>query len=643
MRHIRQHPFAAVVVAVVLTFATGKTTRADAANDRPNIILIMADDMGWGAMDFPVRLGETAQGKDIEYPGTKLWQTPNLRAMANNGLVFSRMYSQSSVCSPTRASVLTGRSPERLAITNANRGRMENREVTLAEYAKRLGYNTGLFGKWHMGVFTRDIKDANRGGRPNSHDHYSIPSHNGFDTYYATESKTSTYDPGTSGLTTATRYWTAPGKFIALDDPQIKGDDSAIIVREANQFIQAAVKSDTPFFTVVWFHTPHKPLNTPGNKHVDNLAAYKFAMEDLDRAVGDLRDKLRQLGVADNTLICFTSDNGPEDDQDYCTDPLRANKRELYEGGVRVPGLIEWPARVQPGQTHTPMVTSDYLPTILDIWGIEPLASRPLDGQSMADVLLNDRAAKRTQPIISIYANGHRSVVGEHGRYKLITTNKGKDWAIYDIVTDYQEKNALVTTKTLTTSDPKHTAIYQSLLADYDAWTQSIKQSLQALKKPFKTSTLTKATGATPHYSAPPSLKPGKAQSDTPALYQERQHNAHGKSLRIDDTNFDRDVPFDSFLLHWDAKQDNASASVTLVFNRPVLGVIDQRLMLIATDTMSFTDTAFSNNNERGLEANDRWELSDDRKILTINLTGSKADLDQLRILTISELAEIDG
>ena len=135
---------------------------------RPNIILMMADDMGWGAMDAPgfsVRVGLNPDGSEVRYDGTQHWETPNLNAMASNGLLFSRMYSQSPVCSPTRASVLTGRRhPERLGIPFANLGKMENREITVTEYAQSLGYKTGMFGKWHLGSLTRDVNDSNRGG-----------------------------------------------------------------------------------------------------------------------------------------------------------------------------------------------------------------------------------------------------------------------------------------------------------------------------------------------------------------------------------------------------------------------------------------------------------------------------------------------
>lgn len=218
--------------------------------------------MGWGDVSFTVRLGEDSSGNDINYNGTPHWDTPNLNSMASNGLKFSRMYSQATVCSPTRASVLTGRAPQRQSIPFANLGKMQNREVTVAEYASALGYKTGLFGKWHLGSMTRDVNDANRGG-PGSFGVYSTPLNNGFGIHYSTESKVSTYNPTTSGLTRTTRYWTGPGQSIPLNAQELQGDDSAIIARETNEFIADSVNTNDPFLAVVWFHTPHKPVNDP--------------------------------------------------------------------------------------------------------------------------------------------------------------------------------------------------------------------------------------------------------------------------------------------------------------------------------------------------------------------------------------------
>ncbi|MFN3168792.1 MAG: sulfatase-like hydrolase/transferase [Phycisphaeraceae bacterium] len=628
-------PLLALLTCVLCAWTEAK---AETTPHRPNIVLMMADDMGWGAVDFPVRLGETAAGDGVMYPGTRLWRTPNLRAMAEGGLVFSRMYSQAPTCSPTRASVLTGRAPQRIGIPFANRGKMENREATLAEYAQALGYRTGFFGKWHCGVFTREVKDANRGGKPGSHAQYSTPLNNGFDTQYATESKTSTYDPGTSGLTTPTRYWTGPGAFVPLDADELRGDDSAIIAREATAFIEDAVAEGRPFFVVVWFHTPHKPVNTPNNTHVDNLNAFKFAMEDMDRAVGSIRGKLRALGVADQTLLCFTSDNGPEDDQDYCADPLRANKRELYEGGVRVPGLIEWPTRIEPGTSHTPMVTSDYLPTILDIWGVAPVDARPIDGTSLKALLLDDHATPRDQPIF-FKSNRYQAVIaGDNGRYKLISIDGGKNWELYDLLVDYREQDPLITSGTAASTDQATRTRFASLSAKYRAWETSVQRSLEdGITGDYQTRVKSIA-GAALHNEPPMSLKPGAVKSSKPRLYLERQHAIVPQALEFNGDVVEKGTVVHSFLLHHERVDSGETPVVKITFEDDIVAVATTLDELAGTDALSFADPLFDSDKARGLENHDAWSVSEDGKTLRIALDPDGQGLDQVRVLTRSSL-----
>ncbi|MEX0361891.1 MAG: sulfatase-like hydrolase/transferase, partial [Allomuricauda sp.] len=226
--------------------------------EKPNIILIMTDDQGWG---------------DAGYNGHPYLKTPNLDKMAANGVVFNRFYAASAVCSPTRGSVLTGRHPLRYGICTANCGHIKSEEITLAELVKEAGYTTGHFGKWHLGTLTRDTIDANRGGRPQHDAHYAPPTDHGFDTYFVTESKVPTWDPmitppKTAGDVSAaletgksfnTRYWTAPG---TVETENLEGDDSRVIMDRVVPFIEGAVDRKQPFLSVIWFHTPHLPVLT---------------------------------------------------------------------------------------------------------------------------------------------------------------------------------------------------------------------------------------------------------------------------------------------------------------------------------------------------------------------------------------------
>ena len=373
----------------------------------PNIILIMADDQGWG---------------DVGYNGHEHLKTPNLDEMAQNGAVFSRFYSAGSVCSPTRASVMTGRHPNRMGICSANCGHVKDQEITLGEMVKEKGYRTGHFGKWHLGTLTRDVLDANRGGKNENVIHYAPPWDHGFDVSFATESKVPTWDPMVTppisaedvkaslieGDSFGTSYWTGPGQRVTEN---LKGDDSRIIMDRVIPFIEESVSQKQPFLSVVWFHAPHLPVLT-GEKFKNlysNLSEdqqhYYGVISALDKQVGRLRNKLKDLGVADNTLVFYTSDNGPEGlapigRTQGLTNGLKGRKRSLHEGGIRVPGIIEWPSKINPG-THVkvPCFTSDYFPTIAHILGIDiKKYKRPYDGENLVPYWMG-QTDKRTKPL----------------------------------------------------------------------------------------------------------------------------------------------------------------------------------------------------------------------------------------------------
>ncbi len=394
----------------------------------PNIILIMADDLGYG---------------DMSYEGNRLAHTPNLEAMAENGVRLSRFYAASAVCSPTRGSVMTGRHPFRYGIFHANVGALPKREVTLAEILGSHGYQTGFFGKWHLGTLSKTKKDANRGGRAEFLDDYSPPSWHGFQTSFATESKVPTFDPlyappkarrtwwdamnnpKKEGVSYGTAYWDGEG---VEAQGGLSGDDSHIIMERAIGFIDAY--KDKPFFAVIWFHTPHLPVvagredagaidsDNPYTKH------YYGSIRAMDRAVGALREYLAEQGIAGNTLIWFTSDNGPEGVHEKpfpgTTSGLRAAKRSLYEGGIRVPAIVEYPAEIKAGgESAVASVTSDILPTILDLLGIDP-PERVLDGVSILPTLRNVKRHIRRAPIGFEYAD-QIAFIGQ--KYKLIYPN----------------------------------------------------------------------------------------------------------------------------------------------------------------------------------------------------------------------------
>ncbi len=427
--------------------------------ERPNFVLIMGDDLGWG---------------DVGFNGNTVIQTPHLDDMATNSLRFTRFYAASAVCSPTRGSVVTGRHPSRYGIRNANDGHLPTDELSLAELLKDQGYLTGHFGKWHLGTLTETVKDSNRGGGPQTSEHFSPPWKNGFEVCFSTEAKVPTYDPmlqprdaanhigwdsiedRSLAIPYGTRYWDERGEIVT---DNLEGDDSRVIVDRVVPFIQEAARNDRSFLAVVWFHAPHLPV-VAGPKHRARYAEYDSYRQNyygcitaLDEQVGRLRATLREAGVAENTLVTFCSDNGPEgraDDSPGTAGPYRGRKRDLFEGGIRVPSLIEWPARIIPGTTGFPAVTSDYLPTILDALELDVPNDRPCDGISLLP-LVEGSMTERPQPIAFAFQG---KLALSDNRFKLlhypagesegndksaVVTDQEGEFLLFDLIDDQGE------------------------------------------------------------------------------------------------------------------------------------------------------------------------------------------------------------
>jgi arylsulfatase A-like enzyme len=462
---------------LVLLFALLIVSRLSAA-DRPNIILCMSDDHGW---------------EDVGFHGHPFVRTPHLDNMAAEGIQFDRWYAAAPVCSPTRGSCLTGRHPYRYGIYTANAGHMKNEEITLAEILKEQGYTTGHFGKWHLGTLTKTVKDANRGGTEKGLAHYSPPWENGFDTCFSTESKVPTLDPmrnpdpisreakkGVSiGGSYGTAYWTNPGE--RVPDNALKGDDSKLIMDRASLFIDRAVKSDTPFFAVIWFHAPHTPVvadlahQNLYRDHPHGLYGkhYHGSISALDDQIGRLRSQLSTHGISDDTMLWYSSDNGPESNASKgagSAGRFRGRKRSLYEGGVRVPGILVWPRQIQsPSINEIPCVTSDYFPTILDALGIE-LPNRPFDGVSLMP-LIRGKSWARNEPIC--FQSKNVATI-QTKRFKLVSTGTKEDKVknasveLFDLLVDPAESNNIAL------DYPSEVISLQTQLA---AWIASCQQS----------------------------------------------------------------------------------------------------------------------------------------------------------------------
>ena len=491
--------FILILIAVLGAFVTGAF-----AAPRPNIILLMADDMGWGDPSYYSSTVTYADGSP--HPDQGWISTPTMDTMASNGLRFDRFYSASSVCSPTRASCLTGRNPVRVGIGNANSGRLGFDETPLSVVLSNAGYVCGHFGKWHMGTMTTLRRDGNRGDVGNAGE-YSAPWHHQYDTCFATESKVPTYHPYSGGLPLATsfedsnfygtRFWRIPatwnqtsgeGDIVPIEEVNnlIDGDGSKLLVDQAIPFMQDAVANNTPFFLVLWFHTPHKPVVDPdGVTSVNSPDAAKDAIEDLDDAIARVRNELTSLGVRGNTMFWVTSDNGPENGVDSFNEnevgrPIRSGryrdrKGKFYEGGIIVPGILEWPDVITtPASTAIPAVTSDYYPTILDYLELSVPNQKPLDGISLRPII-EGTATTRVKPIG--FKKGSKSAWMDN-QYKLVKESAG--WELFDLVNvapgEEPEQTALADETNVTTKSQAIQDIYNSMLAEYNAWETTVNQ-----------------------------------------------------------------------------------------------------------------------------------------------------------------------
>ncbi len=451
---------AGAAVAVVLPPAV--FSEIQKAN-KPNIILCMADDMGWG---------------DPGFNGNSIIKTPNLDAMAKAGMRFTRFYSGAPVCSPTRGSCLTGRHPYRYGIFGANAGHMQKEEITLAEALKMQGYTTGHFGKWHLGTLTTKEKDSNRGG-PKGAKHYSPPWENGFDVCFSTEAKVPTWNPmksPNSDKPYGTYYWRQDGTKVTEN---LEGDDSRVIMDRVVPFIRNIGDKGKPFFTVIWFHTPHLPVlagpkyREMYSQHSEDEQHYYGCITAMDEQVGRLRAELRALGIADNTMLWFCSDNGPEGKDGKSgrsrgsAGPFRGRKRSLLEGGGRVPGLLEWPARNNAIQdTDIPCSTSDYFPTVMDVLGFKMKGRpEPFDGVSLLP-LIEGKMTERPLPI-GFESRNQVSLTGN--RYKIYSKDKGKTYMLFDLLEDPGENNDLAAEKS---------EILRAMKKKLEMWRASCKDSL---------------------------------------------------------------------------------------------------------------------------------------------------------------------
>lgn len=425
---------------------------------RPNVVLVMADDQGWG---------------DTGYNGHPELKTPHLDALASSGLRLDRFYAAHFNCSPTRGSVMTGRHPARYG-TFSPGSPIRAQELTVARVLQTAGYATGHFGKWHLNGKNGDRNTTDIPGRAILANDPLSPGRLGFDEWVSADNFFD-LDPvlGRNG---------APEKF--------RGDSSDVTTDAALDFIRRQAGAGKSFLAVVWFGSPHVPHQAlPADK-----AAYRALPEKdqnyygelaaVDRSVGRLRAALRELKVSDNTLLWYCSDNGGHAGP-KSTGNLRGEKGTLWDGGLRVPGLVEWPARIaRPFASAMLCSTLDIYPTVLAATGaVAPEQIQPLDGISLLPLFARETET-RTRPLPfwnrAGKQPGHAALID--WPYKLHTDavegrdKRGKNALaahtaplLYDVAKDPKE------TTDLAAQQPERVT---RMLAALEAWKASVENSL---------------------------------------------------------------------------------------------------------------------------------------------------------------------
>lgn len=427
-----------IIILALLAMLPGACAAADEAT-RPNFLVILCDDLGYG---------------DLGCYGHPRIKTPHLDKLAAEGLKLTSCYASAPVCSSSRAGLLTGRTPTRIGIYDwipANHPmHLTKEEVTIASLLKQSGYSTCHVGKWHLnGKF-------NSGEQPQPGDH-------GFDHWMSTQN-----NAGPSHEN--------PKNFVRNGLPvgPLKGYSCQLVADEAIKWLATGRDKAKPFFQFVCFHEPHEPIASPAelvkqysDVETADKAQHHANITNMDRAVGRLLAKLDELKLAENTLVVFTSDNGPETLNRYKTanrsygspGELRAMKLWLYEGGIRVPGIIRWPgAKRQAAVSDEPISNVDLLPTFAELAGAK-LPERTLDGSSVATYLRGAESVQRQTPLYwhYIHALGRPRAALRQGDWMILgkwlagtpqTPAAGKtaelvDFELYNLRDDMAQKNDL--------------------------------------------------------------------------------------------------------------------------------------------------------------------------------------------------------
>lgn len=445
-------------------------------HEKPNVVLFLVDDLGW---------------TDLSSYGSKLYQTPNTDQLVSEGVKFTDAYSSCTVCSPTRASILTGKYPASLQCTDWISGHqrpyaklsvpnwtqhIRDQDVTLAEALKQQGYTTVHIGKWHLG----------------DEEKY-WPENHGFD---------ENIGGWKAGMPKSIKK--VGGYFTPYNNPRLEdGPEGEYLTERLSQEAREVIREskDNPFFLNFWLYNVHTPLQAKKElitkydtlvnpEHLQSNATYAAMVEHMDNALGAVITELKANNLYDNTIIIFASDNGgllgtkgkleikPKVTSNY---PLKSGKGDMYEGGVRVPFIVSWPGQIKPGR-ETDILTSsvDIFPTIFGLLGLKDSLPNDIEGEDLSNYLLKDSKVARDE-LYWHYPHYHTQGATPYGairkgNWKLILMYETDSVALYDLDNDLGEQNNLALTY------PEKTAELKAL---FQKWKLNIKAQEPIVNKNY--------------------------------------------------------------------------------------------------------------------------------------------------------------
>ncbi|MDQ8180297.1 sulfatase-like hydrolase/transferase [Pelagicoccus sp. SDUM812005] len=427
------------IISKTLIYLISVCGVACSAEERPNIVVILCDDLGYA---------------DVGFNGSTDIQTPELDELAAAGTRFSSAYVSHPFCGPSRMSLLSGRYPHPMGTPynlaplsydfpeSSTLGIPES-EVLISKVLQQSGYRTGIVGKWHLGF------------EPQYH-----PNVRGFDDFYGFLGGGHFYFPEKykpiyerqkkAGKSPIEEY------LLPLEHNGKEVDETEYITdglsREAVRFVKESAEMEQPFFLYLSYNAPHSPLEAKEEdmepyRHIKDIKRRKYAgmVAAVDRGVGELVDALREAGVFENTLIVFTSDNGGKTTLGANNAPLKKGKGSVSEGGIRVPMFFHWPKVVPSGQLFEhPVSTLDFYPTFADLARAEIPAGKLLDGVALLDAVKKRESPRRGDMVYAVrHRDGFSEISGRRDSWKAIWDTKGGSWRLYNVDKDMAEKNDL--------------------------------------------------------------------------------------------------------------------------------------------------------------------------------------------------------